>query len=239
MQTSLSSHRISYRSKGEGRETPRSVGCPSLLSRFRETVTLEGGFTLIELLISAAIITAVTAIVLVRFNSFDGTVLLKSMAYEVATSVREAQIYSVSVVNAFGGGGQTFRYPYGLHFLSGATSYTFFRFDDDDKDVTPSFTIGPSSPLRVMTLGNSMEIFRICVVMNGTDDCSIGELDISFRRPEFSAIFYTPDLTGAELSEVSAAKVYVRSTRNSSNVWIVEVKLLGQISTYACTTNCS
>lgn len=187
------------------------------------------GFTLIELLISATIITVIAALVLVRFDSFDSTVLLKSFAYEVATSLREAQIYSLSVINTTSGSAN-FRYPYGLSFTPGAGSYTFFRFNNASTGVTPRFDETEATTLRSIGVGGNMEIFDVCMTVNGVDDCTITRLDVSFRRPEFSAILYAPSLGSP--SGASAGKVYIRSTRNPNNVWIVEVKLLGQIIVY-------
>jgi prepilin-type N-terminal cleavage/methylation domain-containing protein len=198
------------------------------------------GFTLIELLISAAIITVITSIVLVRFNAFDSTVLLKSIAYEVGTSVREAQIYSVSVINVVGD--TNFRTPYGLHFVNNGSSYTFFRYNDAlPRGETPQYSgADPVTPVRVAALGGRFQILKICAaVVSGPDICTLTELDISFRRPEFSALFYSPSLTTPQLNSMSAAKLYITSTTNANNVWIVEVKLLGQVSTYRCTTSCS
>ncbi len=192
------------------------------------------GFTLIELLISAAIISVITSIVLVRFNVFDGTVLIKSLAYEVGATIREAQIYSVSVVNVGMGTDAGFRYPYGLSFTPDDTGYVFYRYDDSDPGATPHYDTGNTTEVRTLALANSMEIADVCITDNGTDDCSIARLDISFRRPEFSAIFYAPSVGSP--STVSAGKVYIRSTRSPDNVWIVETKLLGQISVYRCTS---
>jgi prepilin-type N-terminal cleavage/methylation domain-containing protein len=188
------------------------------------------GFTLIELLISAAIITVIASLVLVRFNSFDSTVLLKSFAYEVATTVRESQIYSLSVVNTGTGASANFRYPYGLSFTPNTDRYVFFRFNDTSNAVPPRYESGEADVIRTLTAGSAMEIFDVCVTISGVDDCDISRLDISFRRPEFSAIFYTPE--HGPLGTISAAKVRVQSVRNPGNVWVVEVKLLGQIVVY-------
>lgn len=220
MQTSLSSRRTSYRAH------PSSVR----------------GFTLIELLISAAIITIITSIVLVRFNAFDSTVLLKSLAYEVGITIREAQIYSVSVVNTGSGSGANFRYPYGLSFSPGNTTYTFFRFTNESTIVRPYNDIAESDPdtaeiLRTITLGNSMETYRICIKRASVaEECRTsaqgGILDISFRRPEFAALFNASWLTSGQQDTIEYARIEIRSPRNTANVWAVEVKLLGQISVY-------
>lgn len=217
-----------------------SSSSPRTLYRSQRS-SISSGFTLIELLISAAIITIVTSIVLVRFNAFDSTVLLKSLAYEIATSVREAQIYSVSVVNT---GGGNFRYPYGLSFSPGNTSYEFFRFADTDTSVRPYFDLAETDPdtaeiLRTMTLGGSTETHEVCIkrTTSATEECRTaaqgGILDISFRRPEFSAIFNANWLnTVAEQNTIESVRIKVRSTRNTANAWVIEVKLLGQISVY-------
>jgi prepilin-type N-terminal cleavage/methylation domain-containing protein len=198
-------------------------------SRFCRSSEVRG-FTLIELLISAGIITVIAGMILARFNSFDSTVLLKSFAYEVATTLREAQIYSLSVVNTETGAAANFRYPYGLSFTPGATSYTFFRYNNPSSSVTPRYESSEVNVLRLIPASEAMEIYDVCVTNNGTDNCDISRLDISFRRPEFSAIFYSPTLGSP--STISAGKIYVRSVRNPSNAWVIEVKLLGQIVVY-------
>jgi hypothetical protein len=174
--------------------------------------------------------TFIAALVLIRFNSFDSTILLKSFAYEVATTIREAQIYSLSVVNTGTGASANFRYPYGLSFTSGATGYVFFRYNNASQSVTPRYESAEVSVIRTVGTTNAMEVFDVCVTNNGVDDCTISRLDISFRRPEFSAIFYTPSLGSP--STISAGKIFFRSVRNPNNVWVVEVKLLGQIVVY-------
>jgi prepilin-type N-terminal cleavage/methylation domain-containing protein len=208
MQISLSSPRTSSR-----------------LGRFR----IARGFSLIELLVTAAIITIITSIVLVRFNSFDGTILLKNFAYNIATALREAQIYSVSVINTGSGTTSGFRYPYGISFTPGSKSYVFFRYNNASTAVTPRYETGQVSVIRSVTSERSLEILDVCVTSNGAENCNISRLDISFRRPEFTALFYTPEVSA---STISSAKILVRSPKNTTNVWIIEVMLLGQIVVY-------
>lgn len=189
------------------------------------------GFTLIELLVSASIIVIIAGLVLARFTSFDGTVVLRSAAYDVATSLREAQIYSVSVTNALGGESTTFRYPYGLSFVPGPTSYSFYRYDDIDTSVIPEYDGSGATLVRVMPLNGSTQIADLCVLIAGetTPECGLSRLDISFRRPEFAALIYA---NGASSQNISAAQIRLESSRNPGNVWVVEIKLLGQITVY-------
>jgi type II secretory pathway pseudopilin PulG len=191
--------------------------------------TLPLGFSLVELLVSAGVITLLAAIVLVRFSSFDGTVLLKSSAYDVGVALREAQIYGVSVVNTATGGTSNFRYPYGLSFTPGAQSYPFFRFNSST--VAPRYVSTSIDLIRNINFPSSVEVYDVCVTNSGVDDCTISRLDISFRRPEYSAMFFAPP-TLNNASTITAGKIYLRSTRNTSNVWVVEIQLLGQIVVY-------
>lgn len=188
------------------------------------------GFSLIELLVTAAIITIITGLVLVRFNSFDGTILLKNFAYDIATALREAQIYSVSVVNTGSGASTGYRYPYGLSFTPNSRSYVFFRYNNASTAFVPRYQTGEVSVIRTITSERALEVIDVCVTNNGTENCGISRLDISFRRPDFNAIFYTPELGSP--GTISDAKILVRSPKNTANVWIIEVKLLGQIVVY-------
>lgn len=193
------------------------------------------GFTLIELLVSASIIVIIASLVLARFTSFDGTVVLRSAAYDVATSLREAQIYSVSVTNALGGESTTFRYPYGLFFAAAPSpSYTLYRYNSSDGDDVPRFGASDGvteETVRVMSLSGSTQIADLCVLIAGetTPECGLSSLDIAFRRPEFAALIYA---NGASSQNISAAQIHLESSRNPGNVWVVEIKLLGQITVY-------
>ncbi len=202
----------------------------------------ERGFTLIELLISAAIITVISSLVLVRFTSFDGAVILRGVAYDVATAVREAQIYSVSIVNTGSGSSANFRYPYGISFTPGLTSYVFFRFDSNDSSIRPAYGVSDSvseTIVRAVPLGGSFEVYQVGVKRTGVAEeyksaTSSGNktLDISFRRPEFAAIFNANWLSSAQQSEIEYARIFLRSRRDTGSIWVVEVKLLGQITLY-------
>jgi prepilin-type N-terminal cleavage/methylation domain-containing protein len=211
---------------------PTSSSSPRTSSRFK------AGFTLIELLISAAIITVISSIVLVKFSAFDSTVLLKSLAYEVGTTIREAQVYSVSVINVVGD--TNFRYPYGVSFTPGNTTYTLYRFTSETS--RPFNDIADPDPdiaeiLRTYNLSGSIEISEICFKRpTASEDCTsgTGRLDISFKRPEFAAIFHPSwiSLTDSQRDAIEYGKIKFRSTKNTADVWVVEVKALGQIIVY-------
>src|SRR3989344_6228445 len=91
----------------------------SLSKGWRRFTRSSTGFTLIELLVVTAIIVIVTSLVLINNNRFGGTVLLQNLAYDMAPSVREAQVYGISVLS-FGG---EFDFGYGMHFTANSQTY--------------------------------------------------------------------------------------------------------------------
>jgi len=177
-------------------------------------------------------------VVLVRFDAFDSTVLLKSTAYEMALGIREAQIYSVSVYKAVDGSTVAFRYPFGVSFTPGANSYTLFRYDSELLTKNPSLGVDDfvdETVVQVFGLGGTTEIRDVCVVTVSGDNCTVSHLDISFRRPEFNAIYYPTSVvspTSSVSEPVSSGKVILHSTRNPARAWVIEVSVLGQISVY-------
>ncbi len=188
------------------------------------------GFTLIELLISVAIIGILTAMVTVKYKAFDSTTILKGAAYEIALTIREAQIKSMSAVRGTTG----FDFPRGVSITPGnapttaSKTYTVFQFGSTT--VYPYYdTAEPlSTLLSSFTLDRTMYVSDVCID-NGTD-CTPSRIDISFRRPEFRAIFYVPGNTPAQNAAISNATIKITSSNNTANVFLVEVSQLGQIS---------
>lgn len=186
------------------------------------------GFTLIELLISVAIISIVTGMVLVKYSSFDSTVILKSAAYDIAVSIREVQVKSLSQVRS-GGTGASFNYPYGISFTPGSQSYDVFTFASDTG--TPRYDSANASRLNTAMLGNSLQVDQVCAYgTSASDPCAFTRLDISFRRPEYKALFYGKN--GVDYSStITSAKIKVKSTKaGATDVFVVEISNLGQIS---------
>jgi len=189
----------------------------------------QKGFTLVELLISIGIIAFISSIVLLKYSSFDSTVLLKNAAYEVALALREAQAKSVS--GSHQGGDANF--PFGVTFTPDSKNYTIFRYASAI-DPSPYYDVSESDPdlasnISTTTMERSILVTDVCINDGGVDDdCDIDRLDVSFRRPEFRALFYAVKV-GVPQSNIQSAKIKV-STPNRENVFVVEVTSLGQIS---------
>ncbi len=191
------------------------------------------GFTLVELIISSAIIVFVTALIVFNQAAFDGATILRSSGYDVASVIREAQIYSVGAMNTEPSGTAQFRYPYGLSFSPGATSFTLFRYQSTSNSAFPAFGVSDGvaeNIVRINYLSGSNQINDLCVTVSGVDNCNVNRLDISFRRPEYAALIYADPLGSSEAVAISAAKIKLESSRRPGKIVTIEVRLLGQVT---------
>lgn len=159
------------------------------------------------------IIALITAFVVFRQQGFNSSTLLRSLAYSVALSVRQAQVYGVSVRESAAGSG-SFAQGYGVYFSnSGLADNThYFIFTDTNGngqynagEELPRFTIGNGR-------GTDYRIYKFCAHAASGDQCSFGTaltinlLSIYFRRPNPDACFATSQNAGA--CAVGASPVY-------------------------------
>ena len=193
------------------------------LSTKKQTVTLrnKGGFGLIELMVSISIMVLVTGVVLARQTAFDGAVLLRSEAYEVALSIREVQL---SAVSAESKGLGSFRATEGIYFDT-ANDTTYLLFQD-----SPGGNFYYNASEQYGKPGNIDNRFEIRA-MSATGATLHGTgLAIVFERPNFDAKFY--DSNG----QVNASKVYIEVSKRGAlgsgidEVRTVEVTRTGQIT---------
>lgn len=158
------------------------------------------GFTLVELLVVSLIIILITAFVLFRQNKFNSSTLMRSLSYGVALSIRQAQVYGVSVRES-AANSNVFASGYGVHFgnsgLVDLTHYLIFA------DVNGNGEYAAGEELPRFTIGNGRGtdylIKNICAhhIASDADQCSSGtsatisSLTIYFRRPNPDACFST------------------------------------------------
>ena len=158
----------------------------------------RGGFGLIELMVSIAVMAIVSAIILVRQNSFNGGVLLRSQAYEVALSAREVQLNAVSSVGVAG----DFRTLQGLHFdttLANNGGFRVFRDADNDGFFDTTESMGQQGALDSR--------FEIRAIRTVGDSYAGSSVSIVFERPNFDARFF--DSAG----EVNASSIEIDIAR--------------------------
>lgn len=139
--------------------------------------TLTAGFTLIELLVTMAIMTIISSMILANHNKFGGSVLLQNLAYDVALSMREAQVYGIAVRRF---GASDFTAGYGVHLETGANNKIYTIFADANKDG--NYDTGEL--VRGITIQRGYHIQQVCTTSIGVENCTGTQLDMIFIRPE-------------------------------------------------------
>gem|GEM_PF-607869 len=74
------------------------------------------GFSLLEMLVVIAILGVMTSIIIGNRQRFNESVTVTNLAYDVALSIRESQVYGIAVQGFDIGGAISFDYGYGVYF---------------------------------------------------------------------------------------------------------------------------
>ena len=212
----------------------------------------QAGFTLIELIVVAGIIIIITSLLLVRNSSFGGTVVLRSLAYDVALSIREAQTYGISVRQETGNSNTNAPYGYSVHFDN--TDGTSYRLFVDQNTVNGFYDGGQAKNggelVKTYQLNKGYSISNLCYWTNGATSwtCGASELNVVFVRPEPDAcIGYDkalgPTITLQSVDNVNiakapkcnppspkATKVRIDLSSPNGNTVSIIVEITGQIS---------
>jgi len=159
------------------------------------------GFTLVELLVALSIFLVISAITLSNYPQFNSRTSLTGLAQEISISIREAQVYGVSVKSATSSSVAGSTYPaYGIFFGNDAISTThantkaYSLFFDKPGAATGKFglSIGDEFAtdnyeiLDTTNIGNGNKITQIRGYGCDTGVADGTQLDaafIVFRRP--------------------------------------------------------
>ena len=154
-------------------------------SHTRQSSAQMRGFTLVELLVTASIFVFMTALVVAKYGTFNQSVLLTNLAYDVALTIRTAQTYGVSVQAQTTGSTAFFNYPYGVHFdTSAGNNQNMVIFVDTNQNNIYDSSI--DTIVASYSIKNGGTIVGAC---GGSGSCSgTGSLDIFFKRPDPSAV---------------------------------------------------
>ena len=187
--------------------------------------SLERGFTLIELLVVTSIMILISGMILASNSSFGGTILLQNLAYDIALSVRQAQVYGTSVARY---GNNNFGASYGLHFAaSSPTTYVLFA------DAISANGLYDSGELvQSYSIDRGYTIKKLCSPA-GTSIASctaVTTLDVIFKRPDTDAIISVRGVSclGAPGNCAQSARVVVGSPRGDISSIVIENN--GQVS---------
>ena len=195
-------------------------------------------FTLIELLVVVAIFAIITGVLLANNSKFNSSALLGSLAYDISLSIREAQVYGLSVQTfgtQFSATGYNVQVGYGIHFDAATpTSYFLFADSNANKYYDSSDTV-----LQTYTVGTNHFIKSFCGTpspsQGGGPQCTIltsptiNHLDIVFFRPDPDAII-TSDQESNPAQPYSSAQITIASPSGETRT--VTVQSTGQISVH-------
>ena len=203
------------------------------------------GFTLFEAVVTIGIFVALTGVVLLRYNSFQGSVLVINAAYDVALWIREAQVSAISVRPTTVSGSQNYTVGYGIQFdATEANNKRFIVF----ADIPPTGnTVGdgryiPTDDQIVETVkvSSAMQIKRLCARdTNPTPTCftassSVQEMNIAFRRPDPNAgirMFLNGISQGIDLGGLySTAWIEIAPASQPESAKTIRVESTGQIA---------
>jgi prepilin-type N-terminal cleavage/methylation domain-containing protein len=194
------------------------------------------GFTLVELLVSIGIFTLITTMSVFSYTDFNSNVLLTNLAYEIALSVRQAQFYGITVKQS--ASAENFDSGYGVHLTKNAASYTLFEDGKGSGSLDHEYRAGEELETYFIQKGNF--ISRLCVngSIQGSVDCTLTALDLSFVRPNpdtYVALSKNENPTDLDLSKTMSI-ICVSSPKGT--VRKVTVESTGQISVSTDATQC-
>lgn len=198
------------------------------------------GFTLVELLVVLVLMSLITLVFLERQQKFDSSTIMRSLAYSIALSLRQAQVYGISVRPSSLGSGN-FSTSHGLFFQkSTSTSYLLFA----DQDGNHRFQGDPIE--KTFALGGNFVISEFCAVYysgsnqvrrcSGADDSgggagTISMLNIIFVRPNPDAQIYALDASYNPIAgDPPYAYAYVQIKAIDGTTRGIRVWATGQIS---------
>ncbi len=206
------------------------------------------GFTLIELVVAMSIIIIITSVSLFHQAKFSSDILISNMAYEIALTIRQAQVFGTS---SKGGSpslaNEQYRVGYGIHFAgdnSGSKPGTFITFIDiptgpasgPGYNTLFNFIYDPSDPISsTIDLTQGEKIHRFCGHNSTGWNCwdsavfsSNMTLDIVFVKPDPEA-HITILNDGVPTTDYDQAKIVIESGLGDK-CRTVTVAVSGQVS---------
>ena len=174
-----------------------------------------------------AIIAVISGLILVSDSAFGGQVLLENLAYDMALSIRQAQVYGISVQrNSL----NTYNAGYGVHFdTSNPTQYVMFA-DICSKPANalydpPDSQCLTGEAIETTSIDRGFYIAKICAPA-GSDSATchgVNSVDIEFVRPEPDAIISGNGASCAQNGNncSPSARIVVKSPRGNLDSIIV------------------
>lgn len=185
----------------------------------------------------SGVIILISVLLLLRQSSFNSSTILRSVAYSLALSVHQTQVYGTSVAGGLNSGTVQYASGYGLYFSNTSTSsYILFA----DYNNNGAFDAG-SETIEVFSITPGYRLTEACAKLsNGVNRCTgthdttgvstTASVTILFKRPNPDASFRTT-ISG---ENYTSAWIEVRSANNVARSILVTTA--GQVSVQALGT---
>ena len=177
----------------------------------------RSGFTILEMIVSIAIITLISAQVLVSFSGLNEASTLNRAAQELAFNIRRAQNMSLAVAPVNIGGTLMIPQAVGIRISSQISANSYFFFADQDKNGTYDDPVEQIEPIII--LPGSIRIASVTGEIPG--------------NPGVHIIFYTPEATLAVTDFIGARIpnfIDITLQGTSGAIKIVRIRMSGQVS---------
>ncbi len=192
------------------------------------------GFTIMEFIVVLTIFVIMAGVTLFNFKSFQSDIALSNLAYDIALTLRRAQVVGSSGV---GQGNKTS--VRGIHFEKDSgtafrseliffqdTGSSEFDFDSDDKELE-IFTINTNDTIRSICLAASGDESSCLTETGGELTNFAGEdVSISFERPDPNAYIKEAGVS----VKWGLARITIQSPDPSRQLQFVDIYSSGLIS---------
>ena len=197
----------------------------------------KAGFTLVELLVVIVIMSLITLVMLNKQSKFDSSTIMRSLTYSIALSVRQAQVYGISVKPTAPTSGN-FASSHGLYFDSAVPgSYILFADVNNDNQYNAGDTVD-----QLLKLNGNFAISEFCAISAAHKRCSgpdgdantISTMDVMFKRPNPDAIIYAYQTSGMNQvlipGDLPYSSAYVQIQANDGTKRSIRIYSTGQVS---------
>lgn len=187
----------------------------------RAVASLFRGFTLIEMIVVVGILVVITAITLANQGRFGERILLRNLAYDVALTFHEAQVYGISARRI---ANSAFSTGHGIA-IDMSTPNAMTRFADVNSN---NIYDNPSSEFAgTYQFSRAYRVETICAeTASGSEQCGLQNLYVTFHRPEPDAIVF--GTYASVLGQYAGARIIIVSPREDRAEVLIESS--GQIS---------
>jgi len=190
------------------------------------------GFTLTELVVVMAIAVILMTALVVQQSRWNNQLAVSTQAYELALTIRQAQIYSLGVREDVSGTGDKFNIGYGVHVaMTGNLSNRYILFAD--RNGNHRYDNSPDEQISYKLFTRGVKVAKICA--QTLDPCpgnnGIRQYDVSFLRPQPNAYQSFKDNNGSNLVPQPFPPAFLRvQSADGSIEDVIKIGNNGQIS---------